>query len=154
MKAWFENLAPRERWMVAGGAVLAVIIVLWGFVLAPLSRSSAALAQSVAAKQRLLLDLRRAETLAPADGGGAAAPAQSLVVLVDTTRQPHGLTFDRTRPNGPNEIAVTFQNAPFDALLDWLIAIETNHGIVVDSASFSTARRRGLVNGQVQLRRP
>ncbi|HEX6999081.1 MAG TPA: type II secretion system protein M [Gammaproteobacteria bacterium] len=154
MKAWFESLAPRERWMVAGGAVLAVVIVVYGFVLAPLARSSAALSQSVEQKQRLLVDLRRAEALAPADAGGTARPAQSLVVLVDTTRQQHGLTFDRTRPNGPNEIGVTFQNASFDALLDWLVAMETNHGVIVDSASFSSARERGLVNGQVQLRRP
>lgn len=154
MKAWFESLQPRERSILLLGAAAAAAIVLWGFVLSPLRSGGAELRAAVAAKERLLIDVRRVEGLQP-EGSGAQPTAgnQSILALVDSTRQSHGLDFARTRPNGPNAIDVTFQNASFDALLDWLIAIESNHGVVVESASFSSTRDRGLVSGQISLRR-
>ena len=154
MKAWFESLQPRERVILLAGAVAAALIVLWAGILAPLDRSATELRAAVATKERLLIDVTRVQGLQPQDAAPASrGGTHSLVVLVDTTRQPHGLEFARTRPDGPNGINVTFQNASFDALVDWLIAIEANHGVVVETASFSSTRDRGLVSGQLFLRR-
>ena len=47
-----------------------------------------------------------------------------------------------------------FQTVSFDALLSWLITLETTYGVAVESASFSRSRERGLVNGKLSLRRP
>ena len=153
MKAWFESLQPRERGILLGGAVVATLIILWAGILSPLATSAAELRAAVATKERLLVDVRRVQALAPQDAAPVRSGSQSLVVLVDTTRQPHGLEFARTRPDGPNGINVTFQNASFDSLVDWLISIESNHGVVVETASFSSTRDRGLVSGQIFLRR-
>lgn len=154
MKSWFLSLQERERWMVLGGAAAALLIVLWGFVLTPLRTQSAELRESVTQQQRLLIDLGRVEAIAP---GGAQSPnrsaSQSLAVLVDSTAQSFGLTLRGTRFDGPDGINVTFQGASFDALLNWVIALETTHQVSVESASFSSARERGLVNGQLFLRR-
>jgi type II secretory pathway component PulM len=76
-----------------------------------------------------------------------------LVVLVDSTAQTFGLSLPRSRPDGADGINVAFQGVSFDALLSWLIALETTHGVAVESASFSSSRERGLVNGQLFLRR-
>jgi general secretion pathway protein M len=154
MRAWFERLQPRERWIVLIGGVAAVVIVLWGLIYKPLSDGSERLRESVAMKQRLLVDLARAAGTGPvgAQNGGASS-GQTLVVLVDTTAREHGLTFPRMRPDGANGIAVTFSNAPFDDLLEWLITLQTTHSVSVESASFTSARQRGLVNGQLFLRR-
>ena len=35
IKSWFYGLQRRERWMVAGGAVIVVVTVLYLFVLEP-----------------------------------------------------------------------------------------------------------------------
>lgn len=156
MKAWFARLAPRERWILSAGAVLAAVIVLWGFVWLPLGSRSAELRQRIDDKQALIADLRRAAAL----GGGSAqsqrpAPSQSLVVLVDQTARAHGLadSFTRTRPDGADAINVSFQNAPFDGILAWLVRLHADYGIRVESASFNGSRERGLVTGQLFLRR-
>lgn len=157
MKDWFENLAPRERLILTIGVAAAAVIVLWGFVWAPLSRGAAEFTDSVAEKRALLVDLQRAEGLpggdAPMQAGGDAG--ESLVVLVDRTAQPLGLAgaFTRTRPDGADAISVSFQNAPFDNLLAWLVSLEQGYGISVESASFNGSRERGLVSGQIFLRR-
>lgn len=153
MKSWFLSLEQRERLILIGGGIVALVIVLWWFVLQPLRVASADLREAVTDKQGLLLDLRRAEALPQDAAGPASAGGQSLVVLVDTTAQSFGLALPRTRPDGANGINVAFQGVSFDALLAWLIELDATHGVRVESASFSSARERGLVNGQLFLRR-
>ena len=46
MKAWFFGLQMRERWIVAVGAAVAVVIILWGFVVRPLRAEIATLRDS------------------------------------------------------------------------------------------------------------
>ena len=153
MKSWFLSLEQRERLILIGGGIVALVIVLWWFVLQPLRVASADLREAVTDKQGLLLDLRRAEALPQDAAGPASAGAQSLVVLVDTTAQSFGLALPRTRPDGANGINVAFQGVSFDPLLPWHIELDGTHGVRVESASFSSARERGLVNGQLFLRR-
>ena len=154
MKAWYYGLQPRERWLVTFGAAAAVVIVLWGFVLSPMRSQAAVLRTSVETKQRLLVDVSRLE------GAGAATPAngfrgtdQTLVVIVSNTAAAHSLDLPRTRPNGPSGIDVTFQGAAFDSLIAWLVVLHDDYGVDVETASFSSAKEPGLVNGQLSLHR-
>lgn len=160
MRAWLETLAPRERLVLGAGAVGALVIVLWGFVWTPLTRGTSDLEATIERKRALVAELRRAEALADDGGGGDAGSSardasRSLVVLVDETAQTRGLasSFTATRPDGRNAINVSFQNAAFDSIVDWLLALERDYGVRVESASFNEAGEQGLVTGQIQLRR-
>jgi len=157
MKEWFMKRAPRERLLLAGGGALAAIIVGWWLIWTPLRGGAEDLREAVGEKQRLLADLRRAAAIeAPAAGGPVSgARDRSLVVLVDSTAQSLGLagTFTRTRPDGADAISVSFQNAPFGDLLEWLITLERSYGVSVESLSFNGTRAQGLVSGQIFLRR-
>jgi len=154
MRAWFDALQPRERWLLLAGVIVALAIVLWVGVLRPLRTQSVTLKAAVESKQRLLLDLGRLER---GPGGLRLSPQkgsdQTLVVVVDSTAQAHGLRIARSRPNGPSGVDVTLQAVPFDVLVAWLMTLHATYAVDVDSASLSTAREQGLVNGQVSLRR-
>ena len=65
----------------------------------------------------------------------------------------HGLISPRARANGGNGIDVTLQNASFDAVMEWLVALHDNYGIDVETASLIPAREPGIVNGSLLLRR-
>lgn len=154
MKAWFYGLQQRERWILSVGAVLAVIIVSYVGVLRPLARETAVLRAGVELKQRLLLQVSSLEGSQPAmTAQNRQGADQTLVVIVSNTAAAHGLDLPRTRPNGPSGIDVTFQGASFDALVAWLVALHTSYGVDVETASFSSAREPGLVNGQLSLHR-
>jgi type II secretory pathway component PulM len=154
MKAWFFGLEARERWIVGVGAAAALAIVLWGFVVSPVRAEIATLRASVETKQRLLVDVTRIEGAQPA---GVAANRQgadqTLVVIVDNTARNHGLDLPRTRANGPSGVDVTFQGASFDSLVAWLLVLHGSYGVDVETASFSSGRAPGLVNGQISLHR-
>jgi general secretion pathway protein M len=156
MKEWFLAREPRERVVLAAGALIAVVILFSAFVWTPLRDNTAELRAGVAQKSRLLVDLQRASAIAPiADARPAAASTQSLVVLIDRTAQSHGLAgaLTRTRPEGANGINVTFRDASFDSLAGWLVTLESMHGLIVESATVNGTRAPGLVNGQLLLRR-
>ena len=154
MKAWFYGLQMRERWIVTAGAVAALVIVVWGFVMTPLRAEIATLRTAVDTKQRLLIDVTRIENDQPAAiAGNREGAGQTLVVIVANTARSHGLDLPTTRPNGPSGVNVSFQGASFDSLVAWLLMLHDTYGVDVESASFVSAREVGLVNGQLSLRR-
>ena len=157
MRSWFDNLAPRERTILLSGGGVAIIIVLWGLIWRPLVDSRGALAEQVTSKTQLLGDVERARALAgpQTDNAAGQAAGQSILLVIDSSSRTFGLNgaFTQTRPNGPNEISVSFQRAAFDTLVAWLIELETAFGITVTTASVSDSGQSGLVNGQVFLSR-
>lgn len=156
MKAWFESLAQRERNIVVAGGVLALLIVAWTFVWAPLRDGALTLDGSVSEKHQLLANLRRVESLGgPGAAGTSVAPTQSLVLLVDQTHRAHGLagTLSRNQPDGSDGIRVTFQSASFDELVSWLGALQQSYGVLVESASFDGTNQQGIVSATLVLRR-
>jgi general secretion pathway protein M len=154
LSGWFYGLQPRERWIVAVGAVLVVVIIGWGFVLKPLNAEVARLQDSVDMKQRLLIDVARVESERPAPVvDNQQNRNQPLVNFVPGTATAYGLETPRARSNGGSGIDITLQNASFDAVLAWLVALHDMYGVDVETATFTPAREPGFVNGSLLLKR-
>lgn len=154
MKDWFLSREPRERLILALGAVAAVVIIAWRFVLLPLATGIERLDSEVDAQSRLLVDAQNAAVIVPGDTSRAATE-QSLYVVVDRTARSHGVAeaLTQTRQDGTTGLGVSFQAASFDSMIAWLATLESEHGIGVESASFTASREPGLVNGNLVLRR-
>ena len=92
----------------------------------------------------------------PAAGTPAPnASGESLVVLVDRTAREAGLgaALRDQSPNGNAGLRLRIEAAPFDTLVTWLIALEKQYSVGVESASVTSTRQQGVVNGQLLLRR-
>lgn len=155
MRDWFDSLERRERLTLSLGAVGVALIVFWAFIWSPLRNGAAELDGAVAEKSQLLATLQRAQAIGGSAADGAAPRAgQELILIVDQTHRVHGLagTLARNQPDGPDGIRVTFQSAPFDSLMDWLVALQRD-GVAVESATFDGARQPGLVSATLVLRR-
>jgi type II secretory pathway component PulM len=152
MKAWFANLQPRERLIALGGVVGVLLIAVW-FGVMKLHTQTEVLRESVAGKQRMLVDLTRIGTGPAAHPNAPGTNQQTLVVVIDGSAREHGITLSTRRPDGPDGVQVAFSNVPFDMLLEWLVALEKQSSVAVESASFTTAKQKGIVNGQLTLRR-
>ena len=157
MRAWFENLSPRERLIVTVGGAFAAMLVAWAYLWNPFVGASSDLAGAVADKRLLLIDLQRAAALA--EGPSVTTPvresSESLVVLVANTADSVGLSdsFSQTRPDGADSINVGFRDAPFDILVAWLVLLNSTHGVAVESATFNGTNESGIVSGQLFLTR-
>jgi general secretion pathway protein M len=155
MRAWFENLAERERRMVLVGAVVGVVLLILAIVL-PLNRNIAQARQRVSVKQN---DLSFIQSVVPQIAAAGPAPTavatnENLVVLVDGSARESGLgkSLASTQPTGDKALRVRFERAPFDGLMAWLARISQNHGIRVETAEIETAGEAGMVNAGLVLK--
>ncbi len=159
MKDWFMQLEPRERLLIscAAGMLVFALVIMLG--IRPLVAGAERGEQLVADKQVLLSDLNQAaERLGPQTSGATPSNSgnrQSLVVLVDQTTRNHGLSgnLKRNQPDGANSIRLRLENAPFDALVQWLSELQNRHGLGAASANIDTAQAPGRVNCNLVLSR-
>lgn len=159
LKDWFFALNPRERWMVGAGAVLAVLIVLYAFVLAPFYASVDALAERVERKEGDLAWMRSVagDVIALSkDAPMMAGPTnESLVVLVDRAARECGLSSALTgqTPNGATGIRVRLERAEFDKLVVCLATLQQAHAVSIESATIDRTSEPGFVNASIVLNR-
>jgi general secretion pathway protein M len=150
----FEELAPRERRLVylAGGFVAAAAI--YFIVVMPLQAYSSRAASRVAQKSADLAWMQQAAPQVMAAGAaGGGGSGESLVVLVDRTAREAGLgaSVRDQSPNGDNGLRLRLEGAQFDVLIAWLVNLQQQYGVTVDSANVDAATAPGLVNASLTL---
>jgi general secretion pathway protein M len=157
---WFYGLKPRERVLVAGGAVIVVVVVLYLFALAPFYKSVNARAERVAQKEGDLAFMRAVSGEVIALGANAPGPVaaanESLVVLIDRAARECGLGSALTgqTPSGEHGIRVRLEMAEFDKLMVCLGSLQQTHGVGIDSATIDRTAKPGFVNASLILTRP
>jgi general secretion pathway protein M len=154
MRAWYENLAGRERLFGNIGGVAIVVLVLLGVVL-PLNRNLAQARQHVTTKQADLAFINSvAQQLAASGPGGGATTAESLVVLIDSSARESGLgkSLTSSQPTGEHGLRIRLDKVPFDAMVAWLARLAQQHGVHVESAEIESAGDTGVVNAGLVLK--
>ncbi|HEU5136279.1 MAG TPA: type II secretion system protein GspM [Steroidobacteraceae bacterium] len=155
MRAWYANLAERERRMVLLGGIAAAVLLLLAIVL-PLNRNIAQARQRVTTKQGDLAFIQSAvpQLAAAGPGIGTAATGESLVVLIDSSARESGLgkSLSSSQPTPDKGLRVRFERVAFDGLVAWLARLSQSHGVRVESAEIESAGEPGLVNAGLVLK--
>lgn len=152
--SWYAAQTPRDQRVLQWGAVAVVLILLVG-VLLPLHRK---VNESRVELQQLEDDLQWMHQVAPtlaAAGPGpvAATRPEDMLVLVDQSARESGLgqALTGSQPAGKGALRVQLERADFNALVSWLSRLSSQHGVQVESATF-TGGSPGIVNATLQLR--
>jgi len=160
LAARYRELQARERLIVAVGAVVVVLTLLYVALWEPFAkaaqRQTQALADERAFAERLeaiaaVVQRARASGQGPTQGSG-----QSLLTLVDqASRLPElGKAPTRLQPEGEKEVRIWFEDLPFDHLVRWIGILQTRYGVSVSAASITRRDGNGLVNANLTLVRP
>jgi type II secretory pathway component PulM len=76
IQQWLDKLAPRERWMVMGGALFALVALVYALGIRPVYQARDAAAERVAAQRQLLTDIEQvARRFGPQSATAAIRPA-------------------------------------------------------------------------------
>jgi general secretion pathway protein M len=156
LQQWLDKLAPRERWMVMGGALFAIVALIFALGIRPVYRARDAAAERVAEQRQLLTDIEQvARRFGPQSPATAATPTsnESVLVLIDRSTRERGLSgyLKRNQPEGTDGVRLRMENAPFDELLLWLSDVQSGQGFAAVSASFDPAGEPGRVNANLVL---
>lgn len=148
-RVWWEARAPRERLLLA---FLLIAITLWLAVVAiwqPLQASRARLADQIAHYERSLTVLQSQ----PTAGTSVIAPDdRPLNVVITETAAASQLTIRRLEPDG-SRIRVVLDEAPFDAIILWLEAIQRDQDLKPSEIELTRRPAPGVVNAILTLER-
>ncbi|MCL4791238.1 MAG: type II secretion system protein M [Gammaproteobacteria bacterium] len=155
VQQWFDKLAPRERWMVMAGALLALVALIFAVGIRPVYRARAAAAEQLVEQRRLLADIEQVARRFGPQSAAAGTPvsSESVVVLIDRSTRERGLSsyLKRNQPEGNDGVRLRMENAPFDELLLWLSDVQSGQGLAAVSASFDPSGEPGRVNANLVL---
>jgi general secretion pathway protein M len=158
-RTWWSERQPRERSVLAAGAALVALALLYFAIWEPLTgarhNAERDLAQQRAVATRIEQIAAEVEHLR---GSGAAAAANrnlSLVAAVDqSSRLPQlGKAPSRIQPEGDREVKVWLDDIAFNAVLDWTQQLQKQYGIAVSSAEIER-KGEGIVSARLSLVRP
>lgn len=155
LRAWFDGLQQREQ-MLVGLAALILLAAIGFLLIEPLFKATDRTEANIAQKTAELgaMQRARAEVQALAAAGGTVSPAGTpLVVLIDRSSNNARLAafLKRNQPDGDNAIRVTFEAAPFNSLVDFLVDLQTRHGLILSNATVNKADTPGTVNASLTL---
>ncbi|MCK9489837.1 MAG: type II secretion system protein M [Xanthomonadales bacterium] len=161
LQAWWQARQPRERRVLAAGAVLCLLLLAWVFVHKPMVDARAALVQGNA---RLAADLGQMRQIAARHQGQAgqrsvsnrSRAGQSLLAVVDGGLRELGLgpSLRRIEPAGEGRVRVRLDAVPFDTLVAWLETLAAEQGVRLAEMAASRAEYAGQVDIQMLIEEP
>lgn len=160
MKEWFLSLNARERLIVAGGAIVLAILLIYSLTWAPLNRTLGSLRTHVQSQQEQLTWMREASqevrALQRTQPRRIQTGNKSLLSLVDQSATQAGLksSLQRMDPEGDDGLKLQLSDVSFDRLILWLGDLEKKFGISVSSLALTHAQKPGHVEARLTLERP
>lgn len=160
LRTWWLAREPRERRVLAIGALAVLLMLGWALLYKPLADSRRSLEQG---NQRLAGDLvsmradaARLRSGAIGDDAGRERAGRSLLALVDAGIRDIGLSagLKRIEPAGDGRVRLRLEAVPFDPLAGWLETLAQRHGIVVAEMAATATEYVGQVDIQLVLREP
>ncbi len=160
LKQWIASLESRDRKAMWLGVLSLLVIGGYFGVIEPLAKQRKALSDRVAEQERGVAWMTSAAaSLAarPQTARRAAADdrdGQSLLALVDETVRSHGLTdaLQRGEPDPSGDVRLWFENVSFNALIDWLVALDVNYSVGIGEFSAERTPEPGTVNARVTVK--
>lgn len=146
-----DRLPDRDRRALAALALFLVLTACWWFITESLRYRANALKEfnSVTGLVWWVDSMTEKVKQAPAQ----ADVGRSLLDIVSADDAGMHIVFTRVQPEGDDVLRGWMENTRFNALMVWLAALETKHGVTVQQLAVEPAGTEGYVNVRVTLQR-
>lgn len=143
--AKWQDLQAREQQLVVVMSVFIGIFIIYSLVWQPLSNGVVE-KEAKLQRQYQLLSWVQENTAAyqAANKSSSNSSRGSISSTVNRTVKQRNITITRMQPQG-DELQVTIDSVPFNALMDWLQGLSSQHGIKVKSIDMAKTDDKGVV---------
>jgi general secretion pathway protein M len=158
-RARFEARPPREQLILAVGAVVVVLALVYLLLWQPFALARDHASGRLAAARTLAARIEQigAQGQALHAGGGApvVGPEASLLTAVDQASKDGvlGKAPSRVQPDGDKQVRVWVEDVPFDAMLRWMDDLQNRYAVRVDAVTLEKRPAAGTVNARLSLMR-
>ena len=157
MLNYWMQLKPRERIIIAIASVVLLVLMLYLLLLEPLILKEQTLTERVARQKEEVQWLKSAalevKQLQPGNktSGSARKQGESLLVVVDRTAKESNLgdSMKRVEPDGSDRVRVWVEDAAFDDIAKWLVRVQKQYQLTIESAVFDQTENTGKVNARL-----
>lgn len=160
MKEWFNSLQARERYLLLGSTFILIVLMVYLWVLEPVSNQLKQLRTSVNSGESQIVWMQNASAEARSLKGNAGGNQKvdtrtSLITAVERSANSHGIRtqLKRIEPQGSSKISTEFQAVGFDTLINWLGKLEKQYGAKVVQLNSSRSDAPGRVDARIILSR-
>jgi general secretion pathway protein M len=160
MISWFFSLAPRERLILAGGALALSLLLGYVLILEPLDAAIRQKETILGAQRNQMRDLKAIAAEYRSLGGVESkgqnsTRSSSLLAIVDSSGTAQGIkdSIKRLSPEGKDKVRIQLQEAPFDNLVLWLAQLSTDYQVTTKSTNVRRGDEVGKVSGNLLLQR-
>lgn len=158
MKDWWQSLSSRERSLVSGLSVFVMLLLVYFMIWSPIQTHIDNLQQSVDSNKTLLAWMQKANTVLQQHGnssnGSTAStdPNQRLATvqqsLQEVSFRKHAQQLQQTQKN---DVRVTISKAQFDDVINWLVSLWKNNGLVLYSANIKKLNDKGTISATLVI---
>ena len=145
---WLAERSRRERLLLGVLAGVAVVTLLYMLVWQPLA---AARARAVADLRSYTMLSARLRAAGPEVARIAATRRTSAATVITDSAARAGLTIRRLEPQG-DRTQVTFEDVPFDKVVEWLAGLQRDAGLSVAVLRVDRRPAPGIVNVQATVK--
>ncbi len=160
MTKWWATLQAREKKMLGFGFIALVVMGGYLFLIEPFMEQRALLTTRVAAQKNLKAHLERvaaeAESLRSNASGAiklSGSGKDTLLAVVSKTSRKNGIkeAMKRITPEGSSKARIWLEDASFDQMITWVMAINGTYGINVENINVSAGDKPGEVRAKLTL---
>jgi general secretion pathway protein M len=154
--AYWRGLAARERLIVAAGALVVGVLLLYGVLWLPMQRDLDSLRANLPREHEQLLSMRaqagRIKLLRAA--APTAVQSDGLLSFVEQSATAFSVrpNIKRIEPQGTNAVSLAIDGVAFDSLVAWLANLQKQGGVRIDNANLEPLPTPGIVNARLLLR--
>lgn len=156
LRAAWTGLTPSERRLVAIGASVIGVLLLYLMLWRPVQKDLARLRASVPEERAQLQQMRaQAASIKPLRARAGSAPAAGMLLsVVDQSAATRGLRgfITRLEADGGTGLQLVAEAMPFNTFIAWLAELQDSHALVVENASMDAHTASGTVNVKMKLR--
>lgn len=148
LNARVQAMPVRDRRALFALSIFFVGVIGWLGVVSPVidyaRESKETLAQ--AEKDYAWMQVNAAVARQAGAHSGQLAAGQSLLTAVNSSARSSGLNLQRFEPDGEQRVRVTLENAVFTDVMRWIVTLQTQYGLRIDSFHADHQGKPGIVN--------
>lgn len=160
LRNWFNTLQFRERVLVAGGALVLLVLIVYLWIIEPLSNDVERLQKRVEGGQSQVAWMSNASNevqglRSSGSRGGSVDTKTSLITAVERSSSQMGIRSQvkRMEPQGNNKLSIEMTAVPFDQLMEWLGSLEKTFAASVVQLNSTRSKLPGRVDARIIIGR-
>jgi len=155
----FNNLEIREKYLVSVAVIIFILVMPYQFIWKPFSESVDESVIRVQAKKNQFIKMQQqAKTISQLQGADTIVSQpgrQFLNNAINTAAKRNGLSSALNIKSDNNDnVRVSFDNVPFDNVMNWLDQLITSNGVIVTKLNIDKQPAVGRVNASIYLEMP